>query len=135
MDMNEQQQVTQVPDQEPAPQKQPDTTQATITAVSPLVSLLFGSSVGVNIVAPLICWLIWKDTNLLVNRIGKNILNAQISWTIYTIISLLSIFALVGFVLAPVVIIAWIVLTIISAVKAANGDYEYVMPFTITFLK
>lgn len=69
------------------------------------------------------------------NRIGKNILNAQISWTIYTIISLLSIFALVGFVLAPVVIIAWIVLTIISAVKAANGDYEYVMPFTITFLK
>lgn len=133
--MDEQQQMTPLPDQDPAPQKQPDTTQATITAISPLISLFFGSSVGINIVAPLICWLIWKDANPLVDRIGKNILNAQISWTIYTIISLLSMFVLIGFVLAPAVIIAWIVLTIINAVKVANGDCEYVMPFTITFLK
>lgn len=106
-----------------------------ITAVSPLVSILFGSSVGVNIIAPLICWLIWKEEYPLVNKIGKNVLNSQISWTIYTVVALLSCFILIGMVLLPVVVIAWIVLSIINAVKVANGDYGYVMPFTITFLK
>ncbi len=35
----------------------------------------------------------------------------------------------------PVVVIAWIVFSIIAAVKAANGNYDYVAPFTIKFLK
>lgn len=133
--MDDQQQITQEPAQDPSPQQQPDTTQVTITAVSPLIALLFGSAIGVNIVAPLICWLIWKDQNPLVDRVGKNVLNAQISWTIYTIAALLSIMVFIGFVLAPVVIIAWLVLSIINAVKVANGEHEYVMPFTVSFLK
>ncbi len=84
---------------------------------------------------PLICWLVWKDANPLVDKVGKNILNAQISWAIYTVAACLSCLILIGFVLAPVVVIAWIVFSIIAAVKAANGNYDYVAPFTIKFLK
>lgn len=82
-----------------------------------------------------ICWLVWKDANSLVDKVGKNILNAQISWAIYTVAACLSCLILIGFVLAPVVVIAWIVFSIIAAVKAANGNYDYVAPFTIKFLK
>lgn len=63
------------------------------------------------------------------------LLNAQISWAIYTVAACLSCLILIGFVLAPVVVIAWIVFSIIAAVKAANGNYDYVAPFTIKFLK
>lgn len=118
-----------------APEKQSDKTQAILTAVSPLVSVFFGGSAGVNIIPPLICWLVWKDANPLVDKVGKNILNAQISWAIYTVAACLSCLILIGFVLAPVVVIAWIVFSIIAAVKAANGNYDYVAPFTIKFLK
>lgn len=109
--------------------------QAILTAVSPLVAVFFGGSAGVNIIPPLICWLVWKDANPLVDKVGKNILNAQISWAIYTVAACLSCLILIGFVLAPVVVIAWIVFSIIAAVKAANGNYDYVAPFTIKFLK
>lgn len=78
---------------------------------------------------------VWKDANPLVDKVGKNILNAQISWAIYTVAACLSCLILIGFVLAPVVVIAWIVFSIIAAVKAANGNYDYVAPFTIKFLK
>ena len=118
-----------------APEKQSDKTQAILTAVSPLVAVFFGGSAGVNIIPPLICWLVWKDANPLVDKVGKNILNAQISWAIYTVAACLSCLILIGFVLAPVVVIAWIVFSIIAAVKAANGNYDYVAPFTIKFLK
>ena len=120
--MDEEQQIIQEPVQEPAPEKQSDKTQAILTAVSPLVAVFFGGSAGVNIIPPLICWLVW-------------ILNAQISWAIYTVAACLSCLILIGFVLAPVVVIAWIVFSIIAAVKAANGNYDYVAPFTIKFLK
>lgn len=133
--MDEEQQIIPEPVQEPAPEKKPDTNQAIITGVSPLVSLLFGASVGVNIIAPLICWLIWKNENPLVDNLGKNVLNSQISWTIYTLASVLLIPVFIGVPLIIIVMIAWLVLSIINAVKAANGDFTYVMPLTIKFLK
>lgn len=133
--MDEEQHIIQEPVQGDAPENKPDKTQATLTAVSPLVSVFFGFSSGVNIIPPLICWLVWKDTNPLVDKVGKNVLNAQISWAIYTVISFLLCFVLIGFVIAPAVLIAWIVFAIINAVKVANGDYDYVAPLTITFLK
>ncbi|MFR4222967.1 MAG: DUF4870 domain-containing protein [Akkermansia sp.] len=68
---------------------------------------VFSELPGVNIIPPLICWLVWKDANPLVDKVGKNILNAQISWAIYTVAACLSCLILIGFVLAPVVVIAW----------------------------
>ncbi len=133
--MDEEQPIIQEPVQGAAPEKQSDQTQAILTAVSPLVSVFFGGSVGVNIIPPLICWLVWRDTNPLVDKVGKNVLNAQISWAIYTIAACFSCLVLIGFVLVPVVVIVWIIFSIITAVKVANGKYDDVAPFTIKFLK
>lgn len=90
---------------------------------------------GVNIIAPLVFWLVWKNENPLVEGIGKNVLNSQISWTIYTLAGVLLIPLFIGIPLVIIAWIAWVVLSIINAVKVANGDYNYVMPLTIKFLK
>lgn len=133
--MDEEQQIMPEPVQEPAPEKKPDATQAIITGVSPLASLLVGAPVGVNIIAPLVFWLVWKNENPLVEGIGKNVLNSQISWTIYTLAGVLLIPLFIGIPLVIIAWIAWVVLSIINAVKVANGDYNYVMPLSIKFLK
>jgi len=83
-----------------------------------------------NILGPLIIWLIKKDEYPLVNDQGKEALNFQISMTIYSIVSVLLCFVLVGFVLIPIIVIADVVLTIIAAIKANDGiPYRY--PMTI----
>ncbi len=94
----------------------------------------------VNILAPLVLWLMKKADSPELDAVGKEVLNFQISYFIYTIAlgvigSILTII-LVGFLLyllIPVVVVAWIVLMIIAAVKTSNGEaYRY--PLTIRFL-
>jgi len=133
--MDEEQPIIREPVQEPAPGKQADQTQGILTAVSPLVSVFFGGSLGMSIIPPLICWLVWRNANPLVDKVGKNVLNAQISWAIYTVAACFSCLVLIGFVLVPVVVLAWIVFSIIAAVKVANGNDDYTDPFSIKFLK
>lgn len=112
---------------------------AIITAISPFASLLSASFPGLNIIAPLICWLIWKDEDPAMERIGRNILNSQISWGIWLLISsvVFGILCLifVGFLFIWIMPLLWVIFTIIQAVKVANRDYDYVMPLTIRFLK
>jgi uncharacterized Tic20 family protein len=98
-----------------------------------------------NIVAPLIVWLLKRNDSLGVDAHGKESLNFHISWTLYWIVSLFVAgalcFVLIGLLLLPVVFVAgavgWVtmlILTIIAAVKASNGQlYRY--PLTIRFLK
>src|SRR3954465_9378118 len=98
-----------------------------------------------NIVAPLIVWLLKRNDSLGVDAHGKESLNFHISWTLYWIVSLFVAgalcFVLIGLLLLPVVFVAgavgWVtmlILTIIAAVKASNGQlYRY--PLTIRLLK
>ena len=79
-----------------------------------------------NIIGPLVAWQVGKDRGSYVNEQGKEALNFQITWTIYFVLSLLSILVLIGLLLVPVVAISWLVLTIVGAVKSANGEaYRY----------
>jgi len=87
-----------------------------------------------NILGPLVLWAIKKDEMPSVNEHGKESINFQISMTIYTIISALSILALIGIVLFPAIVVLNIVLVIIAGVKAANGEF-YRYPLTIRFIK
>ena len=75
-----------------------------------------------NIVGPLILWLVKKDTNPVVNEEGKKVINFNISWTIWGILT-----CGFGF-------IAWLVIAIIAALKAANNE-PFRHPWTIAFLK
>ena len=94
-----------------------------------------------NILAPLILWLVKRAESPYLDRIGKEVINFQISYTIYMAVLLGAGFALliilVGilflFILGFVWIL-WIILMIIAAVKTGNGeDYKY--PVTIRLLQ
>jgi len=75
-----------------------------------------------HILGPMILWLTKKDTEPLVNAEGKNVINFNISWTLWGIVT-----CGLGF-------LAWIVILVIAIVKAANNQ-PFKHPLTIAFLK
>jgi uncharacterized Tic20 family protein len=75
-----------------------------------------------NIVGPLILWLVKKDTEPAVNEEGKKVINFNISWTLW------------GFLSCGVGFVAWFVIAIVAALKAANNE-RFTHPWTIGFLK
>jgi uncharacterized Tic20 family protein len=88
-----------------------------------------------GIIAPLIIWQIKKDEHPFLDANGKEALNFQISIGIYEFVSFLLIFVFcIGAVLLPAVAIFDLVLMIIAAVKANNGE-SYRYPLTIRFIK
>lgn len=87
-----------------------------------------------NIIGPLVLWLVKRQEMPFVESEGKESLNFQISMTIYTFVSFILCFVLIGFVLLPAVIIADIVFIIIAAIKTANGE-SYRYPLCIRLIK
>jgi len=87
-----------------------------------------------HIVGPLVIWLMKKDEHPFIDANGKEALNFQISVSIYLLIGALSLFACIGVVVIPAILIADAVFSIIAAIKASNGEsYEY--PLTIRLVK
>jgi uncharacterized Tic20 family protein len=114
------------------PEPQGDNTMAMLCHLLSLIGFI-GVPVG-NIIGPLILWLVKKDEDPFVDATGKEVLNFQISATIYGIICGFLFLIFIGIILLPVLVIAVIIYTIIGAVKANEGQlYRY--PLTIRFLK
>jgi uncharacterized Tic20 family protein len=94
-----------------------------------------------NILGPLVLWLIKRGDSSYLDRVGKEVLNFQISFSIYisaalAVGTMLLIF-LVGilfYLLAAAIWVVWIILMIVGAVKTSNGE-EYKYPFTIRLLQ
>ncbi len=83
---------------------------------------------------PLIIWLVKKDESRYVDIQGKEALNFQLSYLIYFVVAYLSVFAVVGCVLFPIVWVLWLVVLIIATIRANNGIiYRY--PLAIRFIK
>jgi uncharacterized Tic20 family protein len=97
-----------------------------------LVGLL-GNGIGL-VVGPLILWLIKREDHPFIDEQGKEAVNFQITMCIALFISALLIFVAIGLFLLPVVAILDVVLTIVAALKAADGEH-YRYPFAIRFLK
>ena len=104
-----------------------------------LLTGAFGGGWGCFI-GPLVIWLIKKDAMPFVNDQGKEALNFNITVAIaFVVLALLSVMTLgIGLIIAiPLWIIigvAWLVLTIVAAVKANEGvAYRY--PFTLRLIK
>ena len=85
-----------------------------------------------NILGPLAIYLIKRDESDYVRHHAAEALNFQINMTIYTGISALLIFVLVGFILLPIVLAIDVILTIVAAVRASN-NVRYTYPLTIRF--
>ncbi len=103
---------------------------AMLTHISTFAAFVF--PVG-NIIAPLIIWLIKKDEFPLVDDQGKEVLNFQISMTIYIIASVVLVFFVIGIPVLIGLVIFDFIITIIGAVKANDG-IKYRYPITIRFL-
>ena len=87
-----------------------------------------------NILGPLIIWQVKKDSLPFAADQGKEALNFNITIAIAAIICGLLTLVLIGFLLLPLVGLAWLVFTIIAAVKANNGEaYRY--PFALRLVK
>jgi uncharacterized Tic20 family protein len=85
-----------------------------------------------NLIAPLVLWLIRKDQSTFLDDQGREVLNFQISFSIYIIISAVLIFLLIGFVILPLVLIAGVVLMIIAAIRVNEGTwYRYPLIFRV----
>jgi uncharacterized Tic20 family protein len=117
----------------PAPSNQPTTDNSLAVVMQLLGFAGFVFPFG-NIIAPLILWLIKRTESPLLDRTGKEVVNFQISYTIYAAIAGVLCFVLIGLLILPIIFILWIVFMVIAAVKTGNGeDYRY--PATIRLLQ
>ena len=75
-----------------------------------------------NIVGPLVLWLAKKDRMPYLDEQGRESVNFNITVAILTGVGMLLTPILVGFAILPVVLLTWVVLTIVAAVKAHAGE-------------
>src|SRR5687767_1682602 len=72
-----------------------------------------------NVLAPLGLWLWKREGNPLLDAHGKEVLNFQISFSIYLALAALTFFIFIGFFVFSLVLLAHIILTVIGSVKAS----------------
>lgn len=87
-----------------------------------------------GVIAPLIIWLIKKDEDPFIDENGKEVVNFQISISIYSMACIPLVFIVIG---VPLLIGVWIfdlVCIIIAALKANEGQH-YRYPLTIRLIK
>ena len=87
-----------------------------------------------HIIAPLVIWLIRRDTSAFVNDQGREAVNAQISITIYAAVAGVLCFVLIGIPMLGALYVANIVLIIVAAIAAHDGKtYRY--PFILRLVR
>ena len=87
---------------------------------------------GAGLVLPIVMWATEKDHSPLIDEHGKVIFNWMISSLIYTLISLVLCFFLIGFPILIVLLILMVVFPIIGGIKANDGMvWKY--PLSISF--
>jgi len=102
-----------------------------ITHISQLATFVTGFG---GLIIPLIIWGTQKEQVEDMHEHGRRILNFQISMLIYGIISGVLIIIFVGFILLGIIGLLLLIIPIINAVKANNGEVpEY--PLSIQFIK
>ena len=87
----------------------------------------FGSLLG-----PLIVWAIKKDEDPFINDQGKEAINFQLTLLIGFVVSIILMFVFIGFLMIAVLVVYCIIMVIIAAMKANEGE-QYRYPYTIRF--
>lgn len=86
-----------------------------------------------HILVPLCIWLLKRARSPEIDVTGKEVLNFQISYTLYFLIAGMLCFIFVGFLIFPLLLISWLLLPIMAAVRTNNGIF-YRYPLTLRFL-
>lgn len=89
---------------------------------------------GGNILGPLVIWLIKKETMPFVESQAREALNFNITVAIIAAICFVTFWLFLPILLLFAVAIAWLILTILAAIKASEGK-PYVYPLTLRLVK
>ena len=92
----------------------------------------YASCFGIGFILPIIMWATNRDKSTEVDRHGKNILNWMLSAFIYTIISTVLCFILIGFIGLLILFFCYLIFPIYAAIKAKDG-IEWKYPYSIQF--
>jgi uncharacterized protein len=102
---------------------------AHLSALAGLVLPLIGIVLG-----PLLVWLARRDESEFVAAHAKEALNFNISVLIGALACMLLMLVFIGFLLGTALFIAWLVMTLVAAIKASEGHlYRY--PFSLRLVK
>ena len=83
-----------------------------------------------NIIAPIVIWQMKKNESSFVVEQAKESLNFQITLMIYSIVSILLCFIIIGFFLIFALVIFGLIIVIVAGVKANDGEH-YRYPMTL----
>jgi uncharacterized protein len=101
---------------------------AHLAALCGLVLPVFG-----NALATWLVWLSKRDESAFVASQAREAVNFNLTVSLAAILCSLLMLVFVGFLLGTALFVAWLVLTLIAAVKASEGeDYRY--PFSLHFI-
>lgn len=85
-----------------------------------------------GIVCPIIFWALKKDRFPFVDRQGREAINFNISFLVYSVIAGILCFVFIGFILWPIVALGWLILLIIASIRTYSGeDYRYPFIFRV----
>ena len=102
---------------------------AHLSALAGLVMPLVGIVLG-----PLVVWLTRRDESEFVAAHAKEALNFNISVLLGALACMLLMLVFVGFLLGTALFVAWLVMMLIAAIKASEGQaYRY--PFSLRLVK
>ncbi|MFN2556566.1 MAG: DUF4870 domain-containing protein [Nitriliruptorales bacterium] len=103
-------------------------------ALAAHLSAFAGAWMALAFLGPLVVWLMKRDDHPFIAMHAKEALNFNLSVLLYAVVGFLLVFVLVGFLLLPLIGLMWLVLTIIAAIRASNGEpYRY--PLTIRLVR
>lgn len=102
---------------------------AHLSALAGLVMPLVGFVLG-----PLAVWLAKRDESAFVAEHAKEALNFNISVLLGALACMLLMLVFVGFILGVALFIAWLVMTLIAAIKASEG-HTYRYPLSLRLVK
>ncbi len=122
----------------PAPNKKRTASKSQKTYTELMLCHLSGLAMYVfpfgHLILPFLIWQLKKGEVPALDAHGKEVMNFQISMTIYGIVAFVLVFMLVGVPLIIALMVLHIVLVIRGALMANEGKF-YSYPFTIHFLK
>ena len=102
---------------------------AHLSALAGLVVPLIGIVLG-----PLVVWLAKRDESVFVAAHAKEALNFNISVLLGAILCMLLMLVFIGVLLGTALFIAWLVMTLVAAIKASEG-HPYQYPFSLRLVK
>lgn len=87
-----------------------------------------------NVFVPLALWLLKKDSSSFVDTHGKEVVNFQITLTGILALCTVLYLLLIGFMFHIIFVLVGVVVTVLGAIKAQNGEgYRY--PMTVRLVK